>query len=79
MPRWYLLAEEDRMVSAATQAFMADRMDDEVRSHRLDHMPLITDPDAVVSIIIEAMQSVRTESCPIRSRARRGPAGRNGV
>jgi pimeloyl-ACP methyl ester carboxylesterase len=59
LPAWYLLAEEDRMINPATQAFMADRMGAQVRTHRVDHAPLITQPDTVVDIITEAVKSVR--------------------
>ena len=47
------------MIDPATQAFMADRMSAQVRSHRVDHAPLITRPDTVVDIVTEAVSSVR--------------------
>jgi pimeloyl-ACP methyl ester carboxylesterase len=59
LPTWYLQADEDRMIDPATQAFMADRMSAQVRSHRVDHAPLITRPDTVVDIVTEAVSSVR--------------------
>jgi pimeloyl-ACP methyl ester carboxylesterase len=55
-PSWFLLAEEDRMIRHETQRFMADRMKAQVRSHRVDHTPSVTAPDAVVGIILEAMR-----------------------
>jgi pimeloyl-ACP methyl ester carboxylesterase len=58
LPTWYLQADEDRMIDPATQAFMAARMGAEVRAHRVDHAPLITQPDAVVAIITEAVRSL---------------------
>lgn len=51
VPSWYLIAEEDRMIHPGTQAFMAQRMNATVRSHKVDHMPLITAPDSVVDLI----------------------------
>jgi len=54
VPRWFLIAEDDRMIHPDTQRFMADRMKAAVRSGKLDHMPLITAPEAVVRIIEEA-------------------------
>jgi pimeloyl-ACP methyl ester carboxylesterase len=53
-PSWYLLAEEDRMIVPETQRFMAERMGATIRSHRVDHSPMYTAPEAVVSIILEA-------------------------
>jgi pimeloyl-ACP methyl ester carboxylesterase len=53
-PSWYLLAEEDRMINAATQLFLARRMDAQIRPEKVDHSPLITSPDLVVKIILEA-------------------------
>jgi pimeloyl-ACP methyl ester carboxylesterase len=56
-PSWYLVAEEDRMINPITQRFMADRMHATVHSHDADHAPLITRPDVVVDIIVEAVNS----------------------
>jgi pimeloyl-ACP methyl ester carboxylesterase len=53
-PTWYLLAEEDRMINPKTQHFMADRMKATVKSFAVDHTPLLTAPDKVVDIILEA-------------------------
>ena len=57
-PSWYLLAEEDRMISPATQLFMAQRMGARIRSEQVDHTPLVTAPAPVVDIILEAVESV---------------------
>lgn len=56
-PAWYLLAEEDRMINPKTQRFMAERMKATVRSHAVDHTPLLTAPDKVADIIREAAQA----------------------
>jgi pimeloyl-ACP methyl ester carboxylesterase len=56
-PVWYLLAEQDRMINPRTQRFMAERMNATVRSFAVDHTPLLTAPDRVVEIIVEAAQS----------------------
>ncbi len=53
-PTWYLLAEEDRMINPKTQRFMADRMKARVRSFPVDHTPLLTAPDKVIEVILEA-------------------------
>jgi pimeloyl-ACP methyl ester carboxylesterase len=56
-PSWYLLAEEDRMIGPLTQQFMAARMKATVRTHKVDHTPLLTAPSKVVDIIIEAAKA----------------------
>lgn len=53
-PTWYLLAEEDRMINPKTQRFMAERMKATVKSFAVDHTPLLTAPDKVADIILEA-------------------------
>jgi pimeloyl-ACP methyl ester carboxylesterase len=55
-PAWYLVAEEDRMINPKTQHFMAERMRATVRSFAVDHTPLLTAPDKVVKVILEAAQ-----------------------
>ncbi len=57
LPAWFLIAEQDRMIAAETQRFMAGRMKAHVRSIPADHTPLVTAPDAVVDIIREAMRT----------------------
>jgi pimeloyl-ACP methyl ester carboxylesterase len=56
-PSWYLVAEEDRMINPATQSFLARRMGAQIRSEEVDHAPLVTAPDLVVEIILEAVTS----------------------
>lgn len=53
-PSWFLIAEEDRMISPETQRFMADRMGATVHSHPVDHVPMYTAPNLVVEVIMEA-------------------------
>jgi len=55
-PTWYLLAEEDRMISPTTQRFMAERMGAKIHSHPVDHTPMYTAPNLVVDIISEAVR-----------------------
>ena len=54
-PTWFLMAEQDRMIVHDTQRFMAERMHARVRSHPVDHAPIITAPGLVVDIIREAI------------------------
>ena len=57
-PSWYLIVEEDRMINPKTQHFMADRMRATTRVFAVDHTPLLTAPQKVVDIILEAKQAV---------------------
>jgi pimeloyl-ACP methyl ester carboxylesterase len=55
-PSWFLIAEEDRMINPKTQNFMSDRMGATVRSHRVDHTPMYSEPVVVIEIILEAVR-----------------------
>lgn len=54
-PSWYLMAEEDRMIPHAAQLYMAERMGAKVHTEKVDHTPLVTAPDGVVSLIQDAL------------------------
>jgi pimeloyl-ACP methyl ester carboxylesterase len=54
-PSWFLITEQDRMIAQETQRFMADRMKARVRSHPVDHAPLVTAPAVVVDLILKAV------------------------
>ena len=60
-PSWFLVAEEDRMIPAQTQRFMAERMNAHVRTAPTDHMPMLTAPTAVVDIVLEAVRSAESQ------------------
>jgi pimeloyl-ACP methyl ester carboxylesterase len=57
-PAWFLVAEQDRMVVEDNQRFMAERMKARVRSHPVDHLPLMTAPSYVLDIIRDAIAEV---------------------
>jgi pimeloyl-ACP methyl ester carboxylesterase len=57
-PSWFLVAEEDRMISPATQHFEAQRMRATVRSENADHAPIITAPELVVDLVLQAVADV---------------------
>ena len=42
------------MINPETQYFMAGRMGAKVRAHAVDHTPLVTAPERVVDVILEA-------------------------
>jgi pimeloyl-ACP methyl ester carboxylesterase len=54
LPTRFLIAAQDRMIVHDTQRFMADRMHARVRSHPVDHAPMVTAPGLVLDIIREA-------------------------
>jgi pimeloyl-ACP methyl ester carboxylesterase len=56
-PSWFLIAEEDRMINPKTQRFMAARMKAQTRSLPVDHTPLLTAPETVVEIILDAAKA----------------------
>jgi pimeloyl-ACP methyl ester carboxylesterase len=58
-PSWYLVAEEDRMISPATQLFMAQRMGARIRSEKVDHTPMVTEPAPVLDMILDAVAHTR--------------------
>jgi pimeloyl-ACP methyl ester carboxylesterase len=63
---WFLVAEQDRMIVPDTQRFMAQRMKAQVRSHPVDHTPIVTAPGTVVDIIRDAMRAVTAIRTPGR-------------
>ena len=58
IPTWFLIAEEDRMINPETQHFMAERMQANTQTHKVDHAPLITRPQVVTEILEEAVRSL---------------------
>ena len=59
VPSWYLLAEQDHMIVAETQRFMAERMNARVSAHPVDHTPIVTAPGVVVDLILQAVREIR--------------------
>jgi len=43
------------MINPATQLFMAQRMGARIRSERVDHTPLVTAPELVIEVILDAV------------------------
>ena len=61
-PSWFLVAEQDRMIVEGNQRFMAERMRARVRSHAVDHAPMVTAPAVVLDVLREAIAAVRDET-----------------
>jgi len=53
-----LVAENDRMIPARTQHFEAGRMGATVRTHAVDHSPMLTAPRTVIEVILEAVRAI---------------------
>jgi len=58
VPSWFLVAEDDRMIVAETQRYMAERMNAKTKAHAVDHAPSVTAPKAVLDIIHDAIGAV---------------------
>ncbi|HTW26838.1 MAG TPA: alpha/beta hydrolase [Acetobacteraceae bacterium] len=61
-PSWFLVAEQDRMIVAENQRFMAARMRARVRAEAIDHAPIVTAPGVVVEVLHAAVQAVRGDA-----------------
>jgi pimeloyl-ACP methyl ester carboxylesterase len=61
-PTWFLVAEQDRVIVADNQRFMAARMKARLRPHAVDHTPIVTAPAVVLDVLREAIAAVRAES-----------------
>jgi pimeloyl-ACP methyl ester carboxylesterase len=59
LPAWFLVAEQDRMLSPDRQRFMAQRMKARQHSYATDHTPIVTAPWAVLAVLREAIASVK--------------------
>jgi pimeloyl-ACP methyl ester carboxylesterase len=59
-PSWFLVAEEDRMIPAETMRFMAERMNARIHTAATDHTPMVTAPQAVVDVVMEAVRQVQS-------------------
>jgi pimeloyl-ACP methyl ester carboxylesterase len=53
VPSSYLIAEQDRVLSAKTQRLMADRMNARIFIHPLDYAAAMTAPEIVLDVILE--------------------------
>jgi pimeloyl-ACP methyl ester carboxylesterase len=63
-PTWYLVAEDDRMINPKSQHFMADRMGAKIHSHPVDHSPMISAPQVVIDVILEAAHETLAANVP---------------
>ena len=59
IPSWYLVARQDRAIPPAAQRFMADRMKAHTREINSSHVAMISHPDVVADMIIDADRRTR--------------------
>ncbi|MET0282351.1 MAG: alpha/beta hydrolase [Steroidobacteraceae bacterium] len=56
---WYLLAQNDRMIPPAAQAVMAQRIGAKVTPVPSSHVPMLSHPEAVAAVILDAASVIR--------------------
>jgi pimeloyl-ACP methyl ester carboxylesterase len=57
-PSWYVLSEQDRMLQPALQKAMAQTISAHLVSFAADHMPLLSRPEDIANVILEATKEV---------------------
>ncbi|MEV8558237.1 alpha/beta hydrolase [Streptomyces sp. NPDC051917] len=57
VPSWYLVATDDNLIPPATERFMAQRAHAHTVEVNAPHAAMITNPDAVTSLILDAAQA----------------------
>lgn len=59
IPSWFVVARQDRVIPPATERFMARRMGATTVEVDSSHVPMISNPDAVTTLILEAAGTVK--------------------
>ena len=57
IPSWDIIGMNDRIITPAEQLFMADRAGARITEIKAPHLSMISDPEAVASVIIQAAQA----------------------
>ena len=57
-PSWYLVADDDRMVSPELQRAMAHKIGATTQSLAAGHLPMLSQPARVAAFIMEAAQQL---------------------
>lgn len=65
VPSWFLIADGDRMIARETQHFVATRMKATVHVTDADHLPMVTQPDSVVDVLLAAAGSITLAPNPL--------------
>ena len=59
IPSWYLVARQDRAIPPAAQRYMATRMKAHTREVNSSHVAMISHPDVVADLIVDADRGTR--------------------
>ena len=62
LPSWYLVAEQDRMISPKIQHRVAERMNAHIMIADVDHCPMLTAPQKVEHLIELAIEQVTKQA-----------------
>jgi pimeloyl-ACP methyl ester carboxylesterase len=57
IPSWYLVAQNDHAIPPATERFMAQRAGSTVQEVQSSHVPMISRPDVVTDLIVDAARA----------------------
>lgn len=57
-PNWYIVSSEDRVVNVDLERMFAARMGAKTTELKASHLPLLSQPEAVAAIIMEAVESI---------------------
>ena len=60
-PAWYIVAAKDRTVQPDLERFLAERMNANVTELDSSHVPMLSQPRAVVDVILKAAEAVTKE------------------
>jgi pimeloyl-ACP methyl ester carboxylesterase len=58
-PSWYIVAEQDLMIQPDAQRALAKKINAKVTSLPSDHVPMLSRPDDVANVILEAADSIK--------------------
>ena len=69
LPSWYLITEQDQMILPAAQYFMARRTGATISSVASSHAAMVSHPDVVATLILQAVASVQEKYMGTKSKA----------
>ena len=64
---WYLVANEDQAINPELQRMFAQRMNATTREVKSSHVPFVSNPSAVVSIIKEAEEATSERASAVEA------------
>lgn len=67
IPNWYLVASNDQAINPELQRMFAQRMNATTREVNSSHVPFVSNPTAVVSIITEAAEATSQRASAVQA------------